>query len=471
MLKILSVISIYKYLLVSVIIFMCLIYLINRESVNINDFIINDSYWEKNYNIIENESINSDLKVDFAIIGGGYTGLSTAYHLADMNPNLKIVLFEAGRIGSGASGKNGGMVLTTLPEDFSDPKEAKLTYDLSVINMKFIDSLCKEYDFNCDLMLNGYCETICDKEDIQSYKEYVKNANKAGIPLEFWDKNKLKSKIGTNIYYGAIFDPNGGSVHAMKLVKLLKIAAEDNGVKIYENSPVISFDEGKIIKLVVKNKVNGKEYKVEAKNIVIATNAYTSKLGFFKNKVVPIHTQVIATEPLNNQQLDAINWNSRLPFYDNNNLLFHIVLTPDNRIIFGGGNVEYFWNNGLKYKGKLNKISEMLYNELIHIYPDLKGIKIQYAWNGIIGVTYDEIPTVGVTGEYENIYYGLGYSGHGVNQSILFGDIIAHLYDDKFHEMEESEFFDYDLTSFPPEPFKYIGTNLLLNYYKWQDKK
>lgn len=78
---------------------------------------------------------------------------------------------------------------------------------------------------------------------------------------------------------------------------------------------------------------------------------------------------------------------------------------------------------------------------------------------------------MGVTGEYENIYYSLGYSGHGVNQSILFGDIIAHLYDDKFHEMEKSEFFDYDLTSFPPEPFKYIGTNLLLNYYKWQDKK
>jgi glycine/D-amino acid oxidase-like deaminating enzyme len=265
-----------------------------------------------------------------------------------------------------------------------------------------------------------------------------------------------------------MFDPNGGSVHAVKLVKLLKIAAENEGVIIYENSPVISFKEGKTIKLKVN--ASNSEYTVEADDIVVATNAYTSKLGIFKNKIMPVHTQIIATEPLTQAQLDTINWSSRLPFYDNRIMLFHLVLTPDNRIVVGGGNVDYYWNNGLKYKGNITKAGDMMLKELIVMFPELKGIKFEYVWNGIIGTTYDEIATVGVMGDNKNIYYGLAYNGHGVNQSILFGDVIAHLYSRKYHAWEDSEDYGYKLSSIPPEPLRYIGSNMFFKYWKWQDR-
>lgn len=442
--------------------------LIGCEKFNIKKFADNDSYWAKSETINVNPALNTDLKVDVAIIGGGYTGLSSAYHLAKMNPDLKIVVFEAKTLGSGASGRHGGMVLSSLLDEYSDNETFKWTYDLSVNNMKFIDSLSTALNIDCDLVLNGYCETIFREEDVNEYKEYVQEANEAGIPLEFWDKQKTKEKLGTDLYYGAMFDPNGGSVHAVKLIKLLKTAAENEGVVIYENSPVVSFSEGEIIELMVE--ANDNNYTVESKDIVVATNAYTSKLGILKNKIMPVHTQVAATEPLTQAQLDAVNWDSRLPFYDSRIMLFHLVLTPDNRIVVGGGNVDTYWNNGLEYKGNIVRVADMMLDELIIMFPELKGVKFEYVWNGILGTTYDEVETVGVMGENKNIYYGLAYNGHGVNQSILFGDVIAHLHNGKYHGWEDTEYFGYELSKIPPEPFKFVGSNIFFKYWKWKDR-
>jgi len=126
---------------------------------------------------------SSDLKVDVAVIGGGYTGLSSAYHLAKSNPGLKVVVFEAKTFGAGASGRHGGMVLSSLLDDYSDYETFKWNYDLSVSNMRFIDSLAKVLNIDCDIKINGYCETIFRKVDVNKYKEYVEEANEAGIPL------------------------------------------------------------------------------------------------------------------------------------------------------------------------------------------------------------------------------------------------------------------------------------------------
>lgn len=429
---------------------------------------VNNSYWSKDESIPLNRALSSNLKLDIAIIGGGYTGLSSAYHLAKMNPNLKIAVFEAKNVGSGASGRHGGMVLSSLPNEYEENSAILWAYNQSVENMKFIDSLSRAFKIDCDLILNGYCQTIYREDEVQGYKQYVKELNGAGIPLEFWDKQTTMEKLGTNLYHGAIFDPNGGSVHAIKLINLLKTAAEKQGVTIYENSPIVSFKEGKTIKLKVNS--NSSEYDVEANGMVVATNAYTSKLGIFKNKIMPVHTQVAATEPLSQSQLESIHKKTWLPFFDSRIMLFHLVLTDDNRIVVGGGNVDYYFNNGLKYKGNLVAISDMMLNELVKIYPQLKGIKFEFAWNGILGVTYDEMATVGVMGENNNIYYGLAYNGHGVNQSILFGHAIAHLYQSKHQSWLETDLYGDKLSSLPPEPLKYVGSNMFFKYWKWKDK-
>ena len=155
--------------------------------------------------------------------------------------------------------------------------------------------------------------------------------------------------------------------------------------------------EGEIIVL----KVGDENYEVKAKHIVLATNAFTSKLGYFKYNVMPVHAQTAVTEPLTEEQLEGMAWESRLPFYDLKNYLFHMVLRDDNRVVIGGGDADYYFRGNLQYKGDIQKIYNLTMTELIKVYPSLKGIKLEYIWDGLLGMTSDEIPKVGVTGRYQ----------------------------------------------------------------------
>lgn len=436
-------------------------------------FEINDSFWAEEMKP-PNAPLNKNIDADVAIIGGGYTGLSAAYHLKKYNPALRVVVLEARQVGSGASGRHGGMILPQPPtESFSIAYNGNLhkkTYELTSRNMKAIKNVCEESGIECDLRLDGFVHTIIDEEDIPYYKEYVKEANEIGIPLEFWNADKTEEMLGTEYYAASVYDPNGGSVHAIKLINALKIMAEKKGAVIYENSKVNDISEGEIIVL----KVGDENYEVKAKNIVLATNAFTSKLGYFKYSVIPVHAQTAVTAPLTKKQLESIAWKSRLPFYDSKNYLIHMVLRDDNRIVIGGGDADYYFRSNLQYKGDIKKIYELTINELIKVYPGLKGIKIENIWDGLLAMTSDEIPKVGVTGKHNNIYYGLAYNGQGVNMSFMFGDVIASVYSGKTHGWESTPYYSYSsgMQGFiPPEPYRWIGAKILMEYYKRQDKK
>jgi len=433
----------------------------------------NDSFWAKEMKPA-NAPLNKNIEVDVAIIGGGYTGLSAAYHLMKYNPDLKVVVLEAKQVGSGASGRHGGMVLPQPPtESFEIAYKEKIhrkTYELTSRNMKAMRKMCEESGIECDLKLDGFVHAIIDEEDIPYYKEYVVEANDLGLPLEFWDAEKTEEMLGTEYYAASVYDPNGGSVHAIKLINALKIMVEKAGAVIYENSKVNDISEGKIIVL----KVGDGNHEVKAKDIVLATNAFTSKLGYFNYSVMPVHAQTAVTEPLTNEQLESISWESRLPFYDSKNYLFHMVLRDDNRIVIGGGDADYYFRGDLQYKGDIQKIYELTINELVKVYPSLKGIKLEYIWDGLLGMTSDEIPKVGVTGKHNNIYYGLAYNGQGVNMSFMFGDVIASVYSGKTHGWEDTPYYSYSSgiqSVIPPEPYRWIGAKTLMEYYKRQDKE
>lgn len=433
----------------------------------------NNSFWAKEMKPA-NAALNKNIEADVAIIGGGYTGLSAAYHLKKYNPNLNVVVLEAKQVGNGSSGRHGGMILPQPPtESFEIAyKEAvhKKTYELTSRSMKAIKKLCEESGIECDLKLDGFVHTIIDEEDIPYYKEYVEEANDLGIPLEFWDSEETEEKLGTEYYAASVYDPNGGSVHAIKLINALKIMAEKKGAVIYENSEVSDISEGRIIVL----KVGNQNYEVKAEAVVLATNAFTSKSGYFKYNVMPVHAQTAVTEPLTEEQSEGIAWESRLPFYDSKNYLFHMVLRDDNRVVIGGGDADYYFRGDLQYKGDIQKIYDLTMNELIKVYPSLKGIKLEYIWDGLLGMTSDEIPKVGVTGKYDNVYYGLAYNGQGVNMSFMFGDVIASVYSGNTHGWEDTPYYSYSsgIQGFiPPEPYRWIGAKTLMEYYKRQDKE
>ena len=434
------------------------------------EFDPNESYWAQ-VPRQANPPLEQDLKADVVIIGGGYTGLSAAYHLARKRPDARIVLLEARQVGHGASGRNGAMVLPHTGAETMQiadtPEMHKWVYDVTISNMRELARLVKKIGVSADLRLDGYHYVITQGEDVSYYRDYVKQANALGIPLQFFNRLETEARLGTRAFWGSVYDPNGGQVHPMKLVGALKFAATSHGVEIFEHSPVVEIEEGETLRL----RVGEAGYEVQADALVLATNGYTPSLGWFRSQVIPVHTQCAATAPLTARQLASLKWQTRLPFYDSRYLLYHLVLTPENRIVIGGGKPAYCFADGLHYCGDLQAVEEDLRAELTRIYPALKGVRFEKVWDGVLGVSYDEYESVGVTGTHNNIYYGLAYNGHGINLSFLFGRIIADLYAHTASRWEDMPFFNYPLPHFPPEPFRWAGAKGYLAYYAHVDEE
>ncbi len=420
------------------------------EGVDLDESMIfdkNESYWAQFLPRV-NPALDKNLSVDVAVIGGGYTGLSAAYHIKKSNPALEVVIFEAGRVGSGASGRHGGLVLAQTYSEGgfvmgANKAHHKEIYDITVAGMKRFKALAESSGIDPEFVLNGQSLGIFDRENLADFRQYAAAAREMGMPIEFWEREKAIGMLGSPGLLGAVYDPNGGMVNAGKLVAALKKLAEDAGVVIYENSTVWGYNEGKIIELPVVAK--GNRYKVKAKSIVIAANAYAAAtLNFLANDIEPAHTQVAVTAPLSEEQYRSLGWKDHIAWYDDqyagtdSDATFHMIITKDRRIVIGGGSVEYNDDESLLYPGDLRTIEAQIAKRLSELYPSLKGIRIENTWNGIICETRSKSERIGITGRHKNIFYALGYNGgQGVNVSFLFGELISKLYNSERHKLLE----------------------------------
>ena len=415
---------------------------------------INRSLWMR-FQPPHNPPLTTDLEVDVAVIGAGYTGLSAAYHIRQAAPRKRVAVFEARGVGNGASGRNGGMLLPNVANEYlhlgSPPDVHKRVYDLTVASMKSLIALTAASRIGGAVEAVGALQTFETQEEAEHGRAYTESVRGLGIPVKYLDRGQTAKVIGTRAYTASVYEPNAGHVHPIKLVHVLKLAAEATGVMIYEDSPVLKVEEGPMHRL---HMAGGQT--VKARSLVLATNAFTSKLGYFRNAIAPVYNYVAATRPLSDGELASIGWRSRMPFNDSRTLVYYLGLTPDNRIHIGGGSAAYAWNDGVAGRPD-PKAVDLLRNELARLYPALRGIEFEAAWNGMVDMTLDWAPLVGVTGKQQNVYYGLGYCGHGVNLTFLFGRIIADLETGRQQPWREFSFVNRKPPYVPNEPFRWIG--------------
>lgn len=406
-----------------------------------------------------------DIETDVAVIGGGYTGLSAAYYVRKRMPAKKVVVLEASGCGNGASGRNGAMLLTLTADRYmqsgSDWALDKRIYDLTTDNIRVLRTLSLASGVECDLETNGALQVLNTEADVAAATAYAERAQTVGIPVELWDKERTAEALGTVHYRGALFDPGCGQVHPMKLVGVWKAAAEGAGARIYEDTPVAAIEEGPVHRLRT-----AAGHTVRARSLVLATNAYTSKLGYLRNAVVPIHNYVAMTPPLEQGRLQQVGWRSRLPFSDSRTLVHYLGLTPDNRIHIGGGRADYTFNDGVRDRGDQRSHADRLREELLRIFPSLAGVPFERTWSGIVDVTLDFSGSVGRIGSHGNVYYGIGYSGHGVNLSSLFGRIIADLEAGDDERWKGLPFVNRSLPYLPNEPFRWLAIRGAMAYYR-----
>jgi gamma-glutamylputrescine oxidase len=431
-----------------------------REPLQID---LNRSYWARSQPP-QNPMLTKDLKVDVAVLGGGLTGLSAAYFIRRASPQKSVVVLEARGCGNGASGRNGAMVLTMTADRYlnfsASPAMDKRIYDLTAENIRWLSTFSVAVGIDCELETNGALQVFNDAEDAAAAKDYVQQARSLGIPVEFWDARQVAGAIGTEVYEGGFFDPSGGQIHPMKLVHVFKTAAESAGAAIYENTRVDGIEEGR--ELVLHT---GSGCAVKAKSLVLASNAFTPNLGFLRNSVLPLREYVAMTRPFGEQELMEIGWRLRVPFNDSRTEVFYLGLTKDRRIHIGGGTPRYNFNNGTGNAADAGAHVAQLRKELARIFPRLAGVGFEVNWDGVVDWSLNASPSVGTTGKHGNIFYGLGYSGHGVNLTSVFGRIIADLEAGRDEVWRHYPFVDANLYYVPNEPFRWLAAESGLAWY------
>jgi len=410
-----------------------------------------------------NPALKENLEADFAILGGGFTGLSAAYYLRRAVPDKHVVVLEAKACGNGASGRNGAMVLNLTAERYmelsSDPAMDKKIYDLTAENIARLHQLSTDTGIDCELDTKGALQVFNTAEDLAAGMTYVRKARDLGMPFELWTNDQVHDALGTGIYAGALFDPQAGQVHPMKLLAAWKRAAENSGVLVYENTAAVKVKtaEGHTI-------TTSGGYRVKARNLVIATNAYSSKLGFFRNAITPIFQYVGMTAPLSESIMNDLRWKSRMPFNDSPTLVHYLGLTRDNRVHIGGGRADYRFNNGLRTPANAKAAYSALQSDLNRIFPALAKVEFETTWSGIVDMTLNFSPTVGKLGN--DLYYAVGFCGHGVNLTSLFGRILADLAAGEEDRWREFPFVNHQPPYVPNEPFRWLAVETLLAWYR-----
>lgn len=413
-----------------------------------------------------NAPLRTDLEVDVAVIGGGFTGLASAYHIARGSPGKRVAVLEAKGCGNGASGRNGGMLLPHVANEYmqlvSPPEVHKRIYDVTVESMRELIALAAASPVQGAIDPIGALETLVGREEIEEKRAYADKARGLGIPVEFWDRSKTVAAIGAQAYEAALFDPQGGHVDPMLLVHVLKLAAQDAGARIFEDSPVHSIEEGAVHRIHM-----AAGQTVQARSLVLATNAYTSKLGYFRNTITPVYNYVAATPPLSAEQLARSGWRSRIPFNDAKTMVYYLGLTRDDRIHIGGGTAAYAFNNGVEERPD-PRAWQQLHDEFARLFPGLSEIGFEDRWGGAVDMTLDWSPLVGVMGAERNICYGLGYCGHGVNLTFLFGRIIADLEAGRAQPWSDLPFVNRKTMYVPNEPFRWLGVQAEMAYERYR---
>lgn len=378
-----------------------------------------DSYYAASANRATNyPELKDEVTADICVVGGGYSGLSTAIALQEKG--YKVVLLEAANIGFGASGRNGGQLVNSFSRDIDHIEKhygldtAKAMGDMAFEGADCIRDLIKRYNIDCDYKQGGFFAAFTDKQMKGLEQKQALWQRYGNNKLEMVSQKDVKKIVDTDAYVGGLVDKHCGHIHPLKLALGEAAALCSIGGKIFEQSKVIKIDEVKegLNESVIVKTSNG---QVKAKTLVLAGNAYMGGLSpELSKKSMPCGTQIVTTEVLPEALAKSLI-PSEYCVEDVNYKLDYYRVTADNRLLFGGG-VTY---GG----GDPASIKRFLKPHMDKIFPVMKEYKIDYAWGGDFLLTMSRLPQLGRIGS--NIYYAQGYSGHGVNTSHLAGRLLA----------------------------------------------
>ena len=380
------------------------------------------------------DPLKGAIKADVCVVGAGYTGLSAALHLA--KAGRRVVLIEAQRVGFGASGRNGGQLGSGqrveqdgLEKMLGADHAAKL-WDLGEEAKALVKSLIAEHQIECHLK-PGVAWTGSSAGEVRHLHDYAEHLqSRYGYDqIKTLDHDQLKSVCPSPDYKGGILDMGAAHLHPLNLVLGLARAAKDAGVQIFEQSAVHHIQEGR--QAVVQTDGG----RVTADHVVLACNGYLGNLNRkVAARVMPINNFIAATEPLGDRIKDVLPQDVAVA--DSRFVVNYFRLSHDGRLLFGGGE-----SYGYRFPAD---IAAKVRAPLSVVFPQLKDVRIDYAWGGTLAITLKRLPYLARPSP--NILSASGYSGHGVGTATHAGQLMARAI------QGDSDGFDL-MSTIPTPPF------------------
>jgi gamma-glutamylputrescine oxidase len=360
----------------------------------------------------ERPPLQGDIETDVCVIGAGYTGLSTALFL--LEHGFRVVVLEAAKVGFGASGRNGGQIVNSYSRDIdviersTDPRAAHLLGEMAFEGGRIIRERIARYGIACDLKDGGVFAAFTARQmhHLEAQKRLWERYGHT--QLELLDRSAIRRSVATDNYVGGLLDRSGGHIHPLNLALGEAAAVESLGGIIHERSPVLRIERGS------NPAAHTAQGRVRAKFLVVAGNAYLGNLlPELAAKSMPCGSQVIATEPLGARLDECLA--TRAAIYDTRFAFDYYRPLPDTRLLWGGR---------ISVRDRSPRaVQRLLLRDLLKVFPQLQGVRVEYAWAGLMSYARHQMPQLGSDGR--GLWWAQAFGGHGLSSTCAAGELLA----------------------------------------------
>jgi glycine/D-amino acid oxidase-like deaminating enzyme len=402
-----------------------------------------------------------DENADLAVVGAGYTGLWTALLAKEADPGRDVVVLEGATAGHAASGRNGGFCVASLTHGLGNgltryPDELTHLVTLGRQNLDAIEATVARYGIDCSFERTGGLDVATEPHQVDDLRELVDLGREHGDHAELLDTEQVQQLVASPLFLAGARDVTGTAmVDPARLAWGLRRACLGLGVRIYENTAVTALaPDGAGMRLTTPFG------SVRAARVALGTNAFPPLLRRLKHYVVPVYDHALMTEPLGAEARAAIGWLGREGIGDSGNQFHYFRLTDDDRILFGGYDAVYHWNNGFGPQHEQNaETFGLLAEHFFQMFPQLEGLRFTHRWGGAID-TCSRFSAFWGTANEGRVAYSIGYTGLGVAATRFGAAVMLDLLDAQETERTRLEMVRSKPVPFPPEPARSMGINL-----------
>lgn len=415
-------------------------------------------------------ALNGDVQCDVVIIGGGYSGLWSAYYLKKLLPDLRIVVIEQNQVGFGASGRNGGWCSGFLPISLSEIEqthgrgEAIKMYNQSFQTLDEIEKVINSEQIDCDYHRGGTIHGATNAVQQTRVRHDVEQLHDFGFGEEhirLLAATEISSRLNIEGLLTASYTPHCAVIHPAKLVQGLARSVERLGVQIFEDTTVLEYSPGRVKTI---------SYTCRADIVIRATEGFTARIKKHRRTLAPLYSYMVATTPLSTSQLSSLGWTNRETYHDARNMLIYAQLTSDKRIAFGGRGAPYHFASRVKPQYDMHPvIHDKIIRSMHEIFKVSQELEVTHRWGGPLGVPRNWRPSVNFERATGLASLG-GYVGDGVAATNLASRTLAHLIVGDNHPLTELPWVNQISRKWEVEPLRFVGINGLLKISESMDR-